>query len=206
MRNIYRNAYSYRAAGSDSELEALQTDIMRFMAILGFCLMVIFALVQAIPPSSNASQLIIEETLVSQVEALKQEAEELSKQVEKNRKTLTPAAALFMSPPDDLRDNVPTLLDEASATAQMPDPELVIRRIDAILRFDRSAELGRISHPTLVSCARDDLVTPFYNSEQLASAIPDARTAFVDAGGHFYPVTRPELFASALVPFLGPSG
>lgn len=88
MRNIYRNAYSYRAAGSDSELEALQTDIMRFMAILGFCLMVIFALVQAIPPSSNASQLIIEETLVSQVEALKQEAEELSQQVEKNRKTL----------------------------------------------------------------------------------------------------------------------
>ena len=31
------------------EVEALQTDVMRFMAILGFCLMVIFALVQSIP-------------------------------------------------------------------------------------------------------------------------------------------------------------
>ena len=33
----------------DAEIEALQTDVMRFMAILGFILSVIFALVQSIP-------------------------------------------------------------------------------------------------------------------------------------------------------------
>jgi hypothetical protein len=36
-------------AGGPDEVEALQTDVMRFMAILGFCLMVIFALVKTMP-------------------------------------------------------------------------------------------------------------------------------------------------------------
>lgn len=35
--------------GGNNEIEALQTDVMRFMAILGFCLMFIFALVQTLP-------------------------------------------------------------------------------------------------------------------------------------------------------------
>ena len=35
------------AAGSDTD--ALQTDVMRFMAIIGLCLMAVFALVQSIP-------------------------------------------------------------------------------------------------------------------------------------------------------------
>jgi hypothetical protein len=35
--------------GSQDEVEALQTDVMRFMAILGFCLMVVFALVKSMP-------------------------------------------------------------------------------------------------------------------------------------------------------------
>jgi len=35
------------AAGSD--IDALQTDVMRFMAIIGLCLMAVFALVQSIP-------------------------------------------------------------------------------------------------------------------------------------------------------------
>lgn len=35
------------------EMEALNSDVMRFMAILGICLMVIFALVQSLPQSSR---------------------------------------------------------------------------------------------------------------------------------------------------------
>jgi hypothetical protein len=35
------------AAGNDTD--ALQTDVMRFMAIIGLCLMAVFALVQSIP-------------------------------------------------------------------------------------------------------------------------------------------------------------
>ena len=52
----------WRRAGLDHSAEAratvelLQTDVMRFMAILGFCLMAIFALVHSIPPSARTSE------------------------------------------------------------------------------------------------------------------------------------------------------
>ena len=35
--------------GDDAGFEELQTDVMRFMAILAFCLMAVFALVQSMP-------------------------------------------------------------------------------------------------------------------------------------------------------------
>jgi len=47
------------ARGPD-EVEALQTDVMRFMAILGFCLMVIFALVKTMPMAPPDSRPKIE--------------------------------------------------------------------------------------------------------------------------------------------------
>ena len=61
-----------RQSGSESEIEALQTDVMRFIAILGICLMVIFALVQALPVSSNTNQpdLMNKDLLEHQIEDL----------------------------------------------------------------------------------------------------------------------------------------
>ena len=46
MRRRYAK-YPPDSAGHD--IEALQTDVMRFMSIIGLCLMAVFALVQAIP-------------------------------------------------------------------------------------------------------------------------------------------------------------
>ena len=46
MRRRYAK-YPPGPAGQDTE--ALQTDVMRFMAIIGLCLMAVFALVQGIP-------------------------------------------------------------------------------------------------------------------------------------------------------------
>ncbi len=44
----YQIARGVNSSGTE-EVEVLQTDVMRFMAILGFCLMIIFALVQSLP-------------------------------------------------------------------------------------------------------------------------------------------------------------
>ncbi len=44
-----------------SDIEALQTDIQRFVAILGFCLMAIFALVQSIPVTAKKQETVIED-------------------------------------------------------------------------------------------------------------------------------------------------
>jgi small-conductance mechanosensitive channel len=50
MIRRWRNTGYYRAAaGTGSDTDALQTDVMRFMSILGLCLMAVFALVQSLP-------------------------------------------------------------------------------------------------------------------------------------------------------------
>lgn len=78
------------AAGGDSEIEALQTDVMRFMAILGLCLMAIFSLVQSIPYQSvdNTPQLESKELLETEVEQLQIDAAELQAQIKQFKETL----------------------------------------------------------------------------------------------------------------------
>jgi aminoacrylate hydrolase len=66
------------------------------------------------------------------------------------------------------------------------EDRIVLARIAAILAFDRSGEIERIGHRTLVSAARDDAVTPSYYSEELARRIPGARLSLMPTGGHFY--------------------
>ena len=65
-----------------------------------------------------------------------------------------------------------------------PPLEVVASRIDGILAFDRSAELGRIRTPTLVLCAKDDAITPAYFSEELAKKIAGRQAADHCEGGH----------------------
>ena len=49
MNRWWRSTRYYRAAGTGNDTDALQTDVMRFMSILGLCLMAVFALVQSLP-------------------------------------------------------------------------------------------------------------------------------------------------------------
>lgn len=75
-------------------------------------------------------------------------------------------------------------------------------RIDAILEFDGWDALPRIAHRTLVICARDDMVTPAYFSEQLASRLPNATLALMDRGGHFCPVAEAGEYNRIVLGFL----
>jgi hypothetical protein len=45
--------YPAPPASTGSDTDELQTDVMRFMSILGLCLMAVFALVQSIPPEER---------------------------------------------------------------------------------------------------------------------------------------------------------
>lgn len=65
----------------EGEIEALQTDIQRFVAILGFCLMAIFALVQAIPVTSPEKDTVIEDVS----HKLDQQNEELDRLATENQ-------------------------------------------------------------------------------------------------------------------------
>jgi len=75
-------------------------------------------------------------------------------------------------------------------------------RIDAVLGHDRRRQLLRIHVPTLVIVARDDMITPVFYSEELASAIPGAKLVVLDGGGHFAPAIHSGPYNAAVGGFL----
>jgi aminoacrylate hydrolase len=92
----------------------------------------------------------------------------------------------------------------ASAPQTLAPMEVTAARIRMLFGFDRSAELGAISHPTLVIGAVDDAMIPFHHAECLARLIPGARLLSVK-GGHLYPRSDPATFAEAVASFIGPT-
>jgi aminoacrylate hydrolase len=95
------------------------------------------------------------------------------------------ASSLFLYPSWWISANLAELeREEQAGLAAFPPVEILASRIDAILAFDRTAQLRQITTPTLVICARDDHVTPPYFSEALARAIPGAALVLLDHGGH----------------------
>lgn len=72
------------SAAESDDVEALQTDIMRFMAILGFCLMVIFAMVQSLPQSEvqHEPQIVSKEILEQELKELLDTYKNLEAKVE----------------------------------------------------------------------------------------------------------------------------
>jgi aminoacrylate hydrolase len=91
---------------------------------------------------------------------------------------------------------------ERLAVPMFPSIEIAKSRIDAIVSFDRTADLPAISVPTLVVCAKDDILTPPHFSRELAQLIPRAELAEFDQGGHCLSETFPREFESAVMNFI----
>lgn len=91
---------------------------------------------------------------------------------------------------------------EAQGVASFPPPEIVASRIDAIVGFDRTANLDKIRTPTLVFCAADDRLTPLYFSRELAARIPGARLVVAEKGGHAHSQTMPEEFNRLVIGYV----
>jgi aminoacrylate hydrolase len=113
------------------------------------------------------------------------------------------ASALLLFPPWWISANDETLsVQERQGVLYQSPVEVMVSRIDAIVRFDRRAQLGKIDVPTLVICAADDIVTPRLYSDELARAIAGARQVVLDRGGHFVPVIQAEAYNQAVGHFL----
>lgn len=82
------------------------------------------------------------------------------------------------------------------------EPSVVMQRIDMLLTHDRSQEIDRIAHPTLVVGAHDDNIVPFHHSVELAQRVRGARLQEL-SGGHFTPTTRTSAYANLVRAFLG---
>src|SRR4030095_10139751 len=71
--------------------------------------------------------------------------------------------SLLLYPPEWLREHDGEVTEaEARSVASASSPEILISRIEALLRFDGRALAPRIRCPTLVIAALDDRITPPY--------------------------------------------
>lgn len=117
------------------------------------------------------------------------------------------ASALALYPPFWIRDHESELAAlEAQASNTIPRPQIMLSRIAAIIAFDCRQRLHGLTVPSLALCARDDVVTPAYYTEELGRLIPDCRTVILPDGGHFYPNVRAAEFHATVVPFLREAG
>ncbi len=113
------------------------------------------------------------------------------------------ASALALNSPWWIRDHDADLTAaEARAGETMPEPSIVLSRIAAIIDHDRRDQLQKIEARTLAICARDDMVTPLYFTEELARLIPDARAYVLPDGGHFFPNVHAAEFRRVMTAFL----
>jgi aminoacrylate hydrolase len=110
---------------------------------------------------------------------------------------------LWLYPPDWVNAHDAEIAEEQKrAAAEAPPVEISVARIDALLAFDRRADLGRIRAPTLILAADNDYITPPYFSEGLARAIPGAKLIMMRGGGHSFTKTRAEEFNRIALEFL----
>jgi len=113
------------------------------------------------------------------------------------------ASTLVLMPPWWIAENDSLIAEQSQRLAvNNPPLEVMVSRIDAIMKFDRRAGLGDIGLPTLVISARDDAVTPIHLSDELAKSIPGAEQVVLDRGGHFAPIILPDDYNPPVLEFL----
>ena len=113
------------------------------------------------------------------------------------------STAVFLYPDWWVNQNIGLLEErEKLVIPAFPPAEIVASRIDAIVAFDRTADLPNIRVPTLVVCARDDILTPPYFSRELAQKIPGAELAELERGGHCASEVDPPAFNHAVLGFI----
>lgn len=69
-------------------------------------------------------------------------------------------------------------------------------------RPDRTADLSRITLPTLVMTGSDDAMIPIEESRAMSSAIPNAELVIIPDSGHLAPVENPAPANAAILRFL----
>ncbi len=84
------------------------------------------------------------------------------------------------------------------ATRQPLAPGTLHRDLAACDAFDITADLGRITQPTLLIVGAEDRLTPPKYATFLAERLPNARALVIPGAGHYVPIEAPDALANAI--------
>lgn len=113
------------------------------------------------------------------------------------------AQPLFLYPAVWMSENAERLArDDLHGVAHFQGRDNVLRRIDALRRFDIDERLADIKSDTLVIAAKDDLLVPYTRSLRLAEGLEHAELMVFDAGAHAVNITEADDFNRELERFL----
>jgi len=111
--------------------------------------------------------------------------------------------ALFLMSPWYVSQHIQELeAAEPVAAAGFPPTDVMISRIDAICAYGPGESLNMIQCPTLVTCAKDDQLTPAFYSEEIARLVPHAELHLFETGGHAVSQTLPEVFNERVIAYI----
>lgn len=105
--------------------------------------------------------------------------------------------ALWFAPRAD-----PRLKEKSQILLRAVAPEVLIAELQAAEAFDVSADVGRLTVPTLVMCGSDDQVTPPALGRELHEKIPGSRLVIVEGAGHMVMLEQPRATNEAIRAFL----
>jgi hypothetical protein len=157
-RRRHARFLSASAAGSDTD--ALQTDVMRFMSIIGLCLMAVFALVQGIPvqEQGKAAQAVQAARIRQEIQAQQQQLRELQAELQALKSEKDRAQQILTEAQQhleqlagqtqqlrELRDRLETQLDNLDHQLEQGGQALADIEQDAVQKEHNLAELrGRL--------------------------------------------------------------
>ncbi|MBI5131374.1 MAG: alpha/beta fold hydrolase [Rhodopseudomonas palustris] len=110
---------------------------------------------------------------------------------------------LFLSPPWWVSANIEKLeAEEPVAAAALAPTDIMLSRIDAICSYSPGEELRKITCPSLITCAKDDHLTPQFYSQRMAKLMPAADTFYFETGGHAVSQVLPDQFNTLVISYL----
>ena len=98
------------------------------------------------------------------------------------------------------------LAKERWQTENAAPPEIAAKRIDAILEFDETDSIGKVTAPVAIFGSDNDAVCPPHLSRQLHDLIPGSSLKLYPGGGHFFYQIFDEEFHGDIKRFLAQHG
>jgi len=87
-----------------------------------------------------------------------------------------------------------------------PGLQVELSRLAAVVAHDLRSEVHNIQHTTLAIGAKDDQITPFSFTQELADKVPNAAMVMLQHGGHFAPMTCADEYNQHILSFLQNEG